>query len=98
MASINKSVGYDDTEKAPAARIQLEVRVAYGELRELIGRKARTLAEYRTLAAIAKEDRDPEQRRRLKRLAVEMLAKESCQEPENETSRLLKDLMAKYSL
>jgi len=56
------------------------------------------LTTYRELAAIPKEERDPEQRRRLRGLATEIRSFEGPRDQENETSRLLKQLMAKHNL
>jgi len=56
------------------------------------------LTAYRELAAIPKEERDSEQRQRLRGLATEIRSFEGPIEQENETSRLLKQLMAKHNL
>jgi len=66
---------------------------------EVYGTETREkLARYRELAAIPKEERDADQRREIRSLAREMRAFESLPEQENETSRVLKELMAKYDL
>jgi predicted ATP-binding protein involved in virulence len=66
---------------------------------EVYGTETREkLARYRELAAIPKEERDADQRREIRTLAREMRAFESLPEHENETSRVLKELMAKYDL
>lgn len=66
---------------------------------EVYGSETREkLSEYRGLAAIPKEERNPEQRRQLRSLAFEINSMEKPGERDNETSRLLKQLMAKYDL
>ncbi|HZF14169.1 MAG TPA: AAA family ATPase [Thermoanaerobaculia bacterium] len=66
---------------------------------EVYGTETREkLSRFRELAAIPKAERDGEQRREIRSLAQEMRAFESLPEQENETSRLLKELMAKYDL
>ncbi|HSS52758.1 MAG TPA: AAA family ATPase [Thermoanaerobaculia bacterium] len=60
--------------------------------------KRRLLTEYRDLAAIPKDQRDAEQRQRLRSLATEVRSLEGFTERENETSRLLKEFTAKYDL
>jgi energy-coupling factor transporter ATP-binding protein EcfA2 len=60
--------------------------------------KRKMLTEYRELAAIPKNQRGTEQRERLRSLATEIRSHEGYQEHENETSRLLKEFMAKYDL
>ena len=66
---------------------------------EVYGTEVREkLTTYRELAAIPKEQRDPEQRRRLRSLATEIRFFEGPREQENETSRLLKQLIAKHGL
>jgi hypothetical protein len=66
---------------------------------EVYGSETREkLSEYRKLAAIPKEERSPEERRRLRSLATEINSFETPQERESETSRLLKELMTKYGL
>jgi len=56
------------------------------------------LSEYKELALIPSEARSPEQRAKLSSLAVQVSSFESPKERENETSRLLKELTAKYDL
>jgi PAS domain-containing protein len=66
---------------------------------EVYGTETREkLSRYRELVAIPKEERDADQRREIRFLAREMRAFESLPEQENETSRVLKELMAKYDL
>lgn len=66
---------------------------------EVYGTETREkLSRYRELAAIPKEERNPEQRSEIRALAREMRSFESLPERENETSRVLKELMAKYDL
>ena len=66
---------------------------------EVYGTETREkLSRYRELAAIPKEERDAEQRREIRSIAREMRSYESLPEQENETSRVLKELMAKYDL
>jgi len=66
---------------------------------EIYGTETREkLSRYRELAAIPKDERDADQRREIRSLAQEMRAFESLPEQENETSRVLKELMAKYDL
>jgi putative AbiEii toxin of type IV toxin-antitoxin system len=66
---------------------------------EIYGDEAKQkLTEYRELAAIPKEQRDKAQRNRLRNLATEIRSLEGYSESENETSRLLKQFMAKYDL
>ncbi|MFY9819873.1 MAG: AAA family ATPase [Thermoanaerobaculia bacterium] len=60
--------------------------------------KRKMLTEYRELAAIPKHQRDVGQRERLRNLAAEIRSQEGYQERENETSRLLKEFIAKYDL
>lgn len=60
--------------------------------------KRKMLTEYHELAAIPKEKREIGQRERLRSLATEIRSQEGYQERENETSRLLKEFMAKYDL
>jgi PAS domain-containing protein len=56
------------------------------------------LAKYKELASIPKDERTPEQRNELRRLAMEINSMESLAERENETTQLLKDLVAKHGL
>lgn len=66
---------------------------------EVYGSETREkLDEYRRLASIPKEERSPEERRRLRSLAAEINSFETPQEHESETSRILKELMAKFGL
>lgn len=66
---------------------------------EVYGQETRRkLAEYRDLTAIPKEERDEDQRYRLRSLATEIRSLEGYKESENETSRLLKEFMTKYGL
>jgi PAS domain-containing protein len=66
---------------------------------EVYGSETREkLSEYHALASVPKEERSPEQRRQLRSLATEISSLEGPRERENETSRLLKELMAKYGL
>ncbi len=60
--------------------------------------KRKLLTEYRELVAIPKDQRDAEQRQRLRNLATEVRSLEGYTERENETSRLLKEFTAKYDL
>lgn len=66
---------------------------------EVYGTETREkLSHYRELVAIPKEERNADQRREIRSLAREMRAYESLPEQENETSRVLKELMAKYDI
>jgi len=66
---------------------------------EVYGTETREkLSRYRELAAIPHEHRNPAQRSEIRGLAREMRAFEGLPEQENETSRVLKELMAKYDL
>lgn len=66
---------------------------------EVYGSETREkLSEYRKLASIPKEERSPEERRKLRALATKINSFETPQERESETSRLLKELMAKFGL
>lgn len=66
---------------------------------EVYGQETRRkLVEYRDLMAIPKEDRDDDQRHRLRSLATDIRSLEGYKEGENETSRLLKEFMTKYGL
>jgi PAS domain-containing protein len=66
---------------------------------EVYGTETREkLSRYRELAAIPQGERDAGQRNEIRSLAREVRAFESLPEKENETSRVLKELMAKYDL
>jgi len=66
---------------------------------EVYGQETRKkLEEYRELASIPRGERGPAERGQLRSLAVEIGSFEGAPKPENETSRLLKELMAKYNL
>jgi hypothetical protein len=66
---------------------------------EVYGTETREkLSRYRQLAAIPQGERNTDQRHEISSLAREMRAFESLPEKENETSRVLKELMAKYDL
>lgn len=66
---------------------------------EVYGHETRAkLVEYRELTSIPREERGDDQRLRLRGLATEIRSLEGYQESENETSRLLKQFMAKYDL
>ncbi len=56
------------------------------------------LSEYKELSSVPKEGRSPEQRERLRSLAAEISSFEGPNERHNETSRLLRELTAKYGL
>ncbi|HEX4497582.1 MAG TPA: AAA family ATPase [Thermoanaerobaculia bacterium] len=66
---------------------------------EVYGSEAQEkLSEYKELSSVPKEGRSPEQRERLRTLAAEISSFEGPNERENETSRLLRELTAKYGL
>lgn len=66
---------------------------------EIYGHETREkLTEYRELAAVPQDERSPDQRSRLYSLATEIRSFEGSRETENETSRLLKQLIRKHSL
>lgn len=66
---------------------------------EVYGSEAQDkISEYKDLSAIPQEVRSPEQREKLRSLAVSISSFEGPAERENETSRLLKELTAKYGL
>ena len=66
---------------------------------EIYGHDTREkLTEYRELAAVPQEERSPDQRSRLYNLATEIRSFEGPAERENETSRLLKQLIRKHGL
>ena len=66
---------------------------------EIYGHETREkLTEYRELAAVPQDERSPDQRSRLYSLATEIRSFEGPREKENETSRLLKQLIRKHGL
>jgi hypothetical protein len=56
------------------------------------------LHEYRELVSIPKEERNPQQRRKLRSLAAEVGAFDQPEGRESETTRVLKELIAKHNL
>ena len=66
---------------------------------EIYGHETRAkLEEYRELAAVPQEQRDPEQRSHLRSLAAEISSFSKPVERESETSRILKQLIEKHNL
>ncbi len=66
---------------------------------EIYGTKTREkLSAYRDLASIPRDERSPEQRGKLRSLADEIASFEVPSTQENETTRMLKQLIAKYDL
>ena len=66
---------------------------------EVYGSEAQEkLSQYRELVSIPQDVRSPEQRERLRSLAASISSFEGPADSENETSRLLKELTAKYGL
>lgn len=66
---------------------------------EVYGQETREkLHEYRELALIPQEERTPPQRRRLRSLAVEVGSFGQAEDRESETTRVLKQLIAKHNL